>query len=123
MNAQRAPAGFLQRLQIAGRLRVQKCTERVGAARQRHIGGNIGRELHEQARVRPALVVLPRGMQKARPVARRGGQPVARQRLLAQGQQGVVQGWALGEVGLQIEEGAVEEVKIAAGRGKTVRRR
>src|SRR5919198_4039882 len=82
VDADGAPAPGRERAEVAERLRLLQGAEGVGRARYRQIL-RVGRgDLQEDARVRAALVELPRRVEEARPVAcgRRAARRVAQAR-------------------------------------------
>src|SRR5919201_5091549 len=82
VDADGAPAAGRERAEVAERLRLLQGAEGVGRARYRQIL-RVGRgDLQEDARVRAALVELPRRVEEARPVScgRRAARRVAQAR-------------------------------------------
>src|SRR3954453_17397983 len=73
VDAHGGEAVVAQRLQIAVRLGSDQRAEAIGLARDLEVPGRRVDELQEAARLRAALVELPRRVQKTRAVAPRRG--------------------------------------------------
>src|SRR5438034_4856220 len=71
VQADRATVALAQAQKVAERLGRFEHAERVGLARDRQVLRVIGSDLNEDSRVRPTLVQLPGGMEKARTIAER----------------------------------------------------
>src|SRR5438093_1379719 len=71
VHADRAAVALSQAEEVAECLCRLEHPERVGLAGDRQILRIVGRDLNEDSRVRPTLVQLPGGMEKARTIAER----------------------------------------------------
>ena len=73
VDSKRAPAALGQDLEVPSRLGGLDDTEGVLAPGHRQVAGVVAGDLEEDARVGPALVRLPGGVQETRPEADAGG--------------------------------------------------
>src|SRR3954470_9426040 len=73
MNAQEAPPALRENVEIAARLRRLDDAEAVAAAGHLEIPVIVAGDLEEDAGIRPALVGLAGGVEKARAEAEAGG--------------------------------------------------
>src|ERR1044071_1853634 len=107
MEPQRPAATLSKNLEIATGLRGLYDSKRVLLPRHRNIHGIIARDLQENARVRPALIGLPRGGQEARPKSETGGNVLS----VTHGMANLLQHGRIGLVHFKVSE----DRKVVAG--------